>query len=118
MPTFFIYANAGSSMPFEKLERQNRAGAEEVTAACLAHCPCALSLFCAAQSSMMAPTNIFGESAMAAGLRVLLAAMWLLSGVAVSSAQGYPSKPVRVVVGFPGGRMTKFSRAFASATTS
>ena len=41
---------------------------------------------------------------MAAVLRVLFAATWLLSGVAASSAQGYPSKPVRVVVGFPSGR--------------
>src|SRR4249919_949327 len=43
---------------------------------------------------------------MAAVLRVLLAATWLLSGVAVSSAQGYPSKSVRVVVGFPAGGPT------------
>ena len=43
---------------------------------------------------------------MAAVLRVLLAATWLLSGVAASSAQGYPGKPVRVVVGFPAGGPT------------
>src|SRR6185436_1844967 len=43
---------------------------------------------------------------MAAVLRVLLAATWLLSGVAASSAQGYPSKSVRVVVGFPAGGPT------------
>jgi len=43
---------------------------------------------------------------MVAALRVLLAATWLLSGVAVSSAQGYPTRPVRVVVGFPAGGPT------------
>jgi len=43
---------------------------------------------------------------MAAALRVLLAAVSLLSGVAASSAQGYPNKPVRVVVGFPAGGPT------------
>ena len=43
---------------------------------------------------------------MVAVLRVLLAATWLLSGVVAASAQGYPSKPVRVVVGFPAGGPT------------
>jgi tripartite-type tricarboxylate transporter receptor subunit TctC len=43
---------------------------------------------------------------MAAALRVLLAATWLWSGVVASAAQGYPSKPVRVVVGFPAGGPT------------
>ena len=43
---------------------------------------------------------------MAAVSRVLLAAVWLLSGVAALSAQGYPSRPVRVVVGFPAGGPT------------
>src|SRR5438093_12708233 len=43
---------------------------------------------------------------MVAALRVLWAATWLLSGVVASSAQGYPSKPVRVVVGFPAGGPT------------
>src|SRR5476649_1520900 len=41
---------------------------------------------------------------MAPVLRVFLAAALLLSGVAPSLAQGYPNRPVRVVVGFtPGG---------------
>ena len=43
---------------------------------------------------------------MAAALRVVLAATWLLSGVVASSAQSYPGKPVRVVVGFPAGGPT------------
>jgi tripartite-type tricarboxylate transporter receptor subunit TctC len=43
---------------------------------------------------------------MAAALRVVLAATWLLSGVVASSAQNYPAKPVRVVVGFPAGGPT------------
>ena len=43
---------------------------------------------------------------MAAVSRVLLAAIWLLSGVATLSAQGYPNRPVRVVVGFPAGGPT------------
>src|SRR6476659_1178259 len=36
----------------------------------------------------------------------ILAAMVLLTGVAPSMAQGYPSRPVRVVVGFPAGGPT------------
>jgi len=37
-------------------------------------------------------------------LQGILAAIWLLTGVAPSWAQGYPNRPVRVVVGFtPGG---------------
>src|SRR3979490_3312703 len=39
-------------------------------------------------------------------LRGILAAMLLLTGVASSWAQGYPNRPVRVVVGFPAGGPT------------
>jgi tripartite-type tricarboxylate transporter receptor subunit TctC len=48
----------------------------------------------------------FGESAMAAVLQILLAAVLLLCGVPTASAQGYPNRPVRVVVGFPAGGPT------------
>jgi tripartite-type tricarboxylate transporter receptor subunit TctC len=47
-----------------------------------------------------------GESAMAPVLRVLLTAMLLLSGIQASSAQQYPTRSVRVVVGFPAGGPT------------
>jgi tripartite-type tricarboxylate transporter receptor subunit TctC len=47
-----------------------------------------------------------GESAMAPVLRVLLTAMLLLSGIQATSAQQYPTRPVRVVVGFPAGGPT------------
>ena len=43
---------------------------------------------------------------MAPVLHVLLAAMLLLSGIQASSAQHYPTRPVRVVVGFPAGGPT------------
>jgi tripartite-type tricarboxylate transporter receptor subunit TctC len=39
-------------------------------------------------------------------LRVLLAAVLLLVGITPSLAEGYPNKPVRVVVGFPAGGPT------------
>ena len=43
---------------------------------------------------------------MVAVSRVLLAGMLLLSGIPASSAQHYPGRPVRVVVGFPAGGPT------------
>ena len=43
---------------------------------------------------------------MVAALRVMLAAAWLLSDVVASSAQNYPTRPVRIVVGFPAGGPT------------
>ena len=43
---------------------------------------------------------------MVAALRVMLAAAWLLSGVMASSAENYPTRPVRIVVGFPAGGPT------------
>ncbi len=53
---------------------------------------------------MMANNDMSGESATMRFLQGILAAMLLLTGVAPSLAQGYPNRPVRVVVGFtPGG---------------
>src|SRR5216683_3847733 len=43
---------------------------------------------------------------MAAVLRISFAAVLLLCGVPIASAQNYPSRPVRVVVGFPAGGPT------------
>ena len=43
---------------------------------------------------------------MAAVLQLLLAAALLLGSVPAATAQGYPHRPVRVVVGFPAGGPT------------
>jgi tripartite-type tricarboxylate transporter receptor subunit TctC len=43
---------------------------------------------------------------MVAVLQILLAAVLLLCGIPTASAQGYPNRPVRVVVGFPAGGPT------------
>jgi tripartite-type tricarboxylate transporter receptor subunit TctC len=43
---------------------------------------------------------------MAAVLRLWLAAVLLLCGIPLASGQGYPNRPVRVVVGFPAGGPT------------
>src|SRR3981189_14866 len=56
---------------------------------------------------MMAPKKVYPrESAVKHGLRIFLATALLLSGVAASLAEGYPRRPVRVVVGFPAGGPT------------
>src|SRR5450631_1606713 len=50
--------------------------------------------------------NRSGESAMMPVLRGIFATVLLLAGAAPSLAQGYPNRPVRVVVGFPPGGPT------------
>src|SRR5438445_6400969 len=57
-------------------------------------------------SPKMAPTNKSGGSVMAGVLQLLLAAVLLLGGASAVTAQGYPNRPVRVVVGFPAGGPT------------
>jgi tripartite-type tricarboxylate transporter receptor subunit TctC len=49
---------------------------------------------------------MFGGSVTMPVLRLIFAAVLLLTGVAPSMAQGYPTRPVRVVVGFPAGGPT------------
>jgi len=85
------------AMSFEELEAKIKAAAEEVATVSQV----ALPLFCSAPSPMMAPTRTnLGRAAMRPVLRACLAAVLLLSGVVASLAQGYPNRPVRVVVGF------------------
>jgi tripartite-type tricarboxylate transporter receptor subunit TctC len=50
--------------------------------------------------------NIFRESGTMHVLYGILATILMLIGVAPASAQGYPNRPVRVVVGFPAGGPT------------
>src|SRR5436190_18063452 len=50
--------------------------------------------------------KIFRESATMPVLRGILASLLLLAGVAPALVQGYPNRPVRVVVGFPAGGPT------------
>jgi tripartite-type tricarboxylate transporter receptor subunit TctC len=50
--------------------------------------------------------NTFGENAMAPVLRVFFASLLSLCAITSASAQGYPTRPVRVVVGFPPGGPT------------
>jgi tripartite-type tricarboxylate transporter receptor subunit TctC len=66
----------------------------------------ALFLSLRASSPMIAPTNKGGITAMGRVLCVLLAAAWLALGVVPCSAQNYPTRPVRLVVGFPAGGPT------------
>jgi tripartite-type tricarboxylate transporter receptor subunit TctC len=55
---------------------------------------------------MMSATNKSREKPMRAALRVFCAVLLSLSGVAPSLAAGYPTRPVRVLVGFPVGGPT------------
>src|SRR6266576_2242687 len=56
---------------------------------------------------MMAPTrSCLRESDSMRVLIWILASLLLLTGVTPASAQGYPNRPVRVVVGFPAGGPT------------
>jgi tripartite-type tricarboxylate transporter receptor subunit TctC len=54
----------------------------------------------------MSATNKSREKPMRAALRVFCAVLLSLSGVAPSLAAGYPTRPVRVLVGFPVGGPT------------
>src|SRR6266481_9788514 len=66
----------------------------------------ALFLSLRASSPMIGPTNKRGLTAMGRVWCVLLAAAWLALGVVPCSAQNYPTRPVRLVVGFPAGGPT------------
>jgi tripartite-type tricarboxylate transporter receptor subunit TctC len=55
---------------------------------------------------MMSATNKSREKSMRASLRAFCAVLSLLCGAAPSLAAGYPTRPVRVVVGFPVGGPT------------